>query len=56
MAVENAQRGGVTGRSEMLPISFRHIERVAGSNLLGDLIMRIMPVSYVLLRRSIGLS
>lgn len=56
MAVENAQRGVVTGRSETLPISFRHIEHVAGSNLLGDVIMRIILVSYVLLRQSIGLS
>lgn len=37
-------------RSETEDISFRHIERVVGSNLLGDVIMRNTPASYVLLR------
>lgn len=46
---------GVTGSGagaggEMGGISFRHIEHVVGSNLLGNVIMRIILASYVLLR------
>lgn len=41
---------GVTGGGEMGGISFRHIEHVVGSNLLGNVIMRIILASYVLLR------
>lgn len=41
---------GVTGAAEMGGISFRHIEHAVGSDLLGNVIMRIILASYVLLR------
>lgn len=41
-------RHGVT--ATRTGISFRHIEHVVGSNLLGNVIMRIIPASYILLR------
>lgn len=38
------------GGGRTIRITSRHIERVVGSNLLGNVIMRIIPASYVLLR------
>lgn len=45
-----ADAGVTAERAEMGGISFRHIEHVVGSNLLGNVIMRIILASYVLLR------